>query len=114
MLADPQVFGAKSLARTNTNDVGAKYATSARDALYSVSHSYGRRTRHTSRYQFDSLVTNPFMSGENITQSMTVSVTIDMPPGYDTTVAKTHVDAVLANLSASTGANVTKILGGES
>jgi len=39
---------------------------------------------------------------------------VDTPSGYDAATAKAVVDAFTAFLSANTGANVTKLLGGES
>lgn len=117
MFADPQtvtVSGVgKTLNRTASTETGGSFATSDRAYKLKVLHSYGRRERHTFRLQFDSLVANPLVSGQNINQSMTVSVTVDVPPGYDTAAAKAVVDGVLANLTASTGANVTKLIGGE-
>lgn len=117
MFADPQsvtVSGsAKSLNRTSSTETGGKFATSDRAYKMSVLHSYGRRERHTIRLQYDSLVANPLVSGQNVNQSMTVSFSFDVPPGYDTATAKAVADGFIANLSASTGANLTKLIGGE-
>lgn len=117
MFSDPQsvtVSGsAKTLNRTSSTDNGSKYATAARDYLLGITHQYGRRTRHTVRLQSDSLVANPLVSGQNVNQSMSVYLTVDVPPGYDTATAKAVVDGFLANLTASTGANITKLIGGE-
>lgn len=118
MFADPQsitVSGvAKTLNRTGTSDNGGKFATSDRAYQMSVLHSYGKRTRHTVRLQFDSLVASPLVSGQNVNQSMTALVTLDVPNGYDVATAKAQADALLAHLSASSGAAITKLLGGES
>jgi hypothetical protein len=77
-------------------------------------YSYGKRTRHSIRLQFDSLTANPLVSGQNINQSMSVILSVDTPPGYDVTTSKAVADALLAFLSASSGAAVAKLLGGES
>lgn len=118
MFADPQTVtisgSAKTLNRTGTSADGASYGTAARDHLVSIAHSYGRRTRHTIRLKVDTLVANPLVSGQNVSQSMTVSLTVDVPTGYDTATAKAAVDGLLANLSATSGANITKLVGGES
>jgi hypothetical protein len=45
---------------------------------------------------------------------MTAYLTVDVPPGYDTATAKAVLDGLLANLSATSGANLTKLVGGES
>lgn len=118
MFSDPQsvtVSGAaKVLNKLNSTPSGAEYATSDRAYKWNVSHTYGRRHRHTLRHQFDSLVANPLVSGQNINQSMSIYITVDVPPGYDTATAKANVDGLLANLSATSGANITKLVGGES
>ncbi len=118
MFTDPQtvtVSGAgKTLNKvTNTAD-GSKFATSARDRFWTITHSYGRRHRHTLRHQFDTLVTNPLVAGNNISQSITIGLWVDVPPGYDTATVKAEMDGLLANLSATSGANLTKLIGGES
>ncbi len=118
MYSDPQsvtVSGsAKSLNRLNSTPQGSTWSTADRAYKASISHTYGRRDRHTIRLQSDSLVANPLVSGQNINQSMSVYLTVDVPPGYDAATAKAVVDGFLANLSASTGANITKLIGGES
>jgi len=117
LFSDPQAVtvsgSAKSLNRTSSTENGGKFASPARDYLLSVTHQYGRRHRHTARLQFDSLVANPLVSGQNVNQSMTALLTIDVPPGYDTATAKAVVDGFMANLSATSGANITKLIGGE-
>lgn len=118
MYSDPQTVtvsgSAKTLNRTGSTATGGEFATSDRAYQLSVGHTYGRRTRHVIKLKADSLVANPLVSGQNINQSMTVAVTVDVPTGYDVASAKAVVDALLANLSAATGANITKLLGGES
>lgn len=117
MFADPQtvtVSGVgKTLNRTSSTENGGKFATSDRAYKESILHSYGRRERHTVQLQFDSLVANPLVSGQNVNQSMTARLVIDVPPGYDAATAKAVVDGFLANLTATSGANITKLLGGE-
>lgn len=118
MFSDPQsvtVSGvAKTLNRTSTTEGGAKYATADRSYQMSIAHVYGRRHRHTLRLQVDTLVASPLVAGQNVTQSMSAYLTVDVPPGYDTATAKAVLDGLLANLTASTGANLTKLVGGES
>lgn len=117
MFSDPQAVtvsgSAKTLNKTTATEQGGKWATPARDYFLSIAHQYGRRHRHTARFQFDSLVANPLVSGQNVNQSMTVLLSVDVPPGYDTATAKAVVDGFMANLSATSGANITKLIGGE-
>lgn len=118
MFSDPQsvtVSGsAKTLNRTSNTETGAKYATADRTYQLSIAHVYGRRHRHTLRLQVDTLTASPLIAGQNVTQSMSAYLTVDVPPGYDTATAKAVLDGLLANLTASTGANLTKLVGGES
>lgn len=118
MFTDPQPVtisgAAKSLARTSSTENGGKFATPDRLHRMSVSHSYGKRQRHTIRLEVDSTTANPLVSGSYIASSMTVYLVADLPNGYDTVAAKAVIDGFLANLTASTGANVTKLVGGES
>lgn len=118
MFTDPQSVtisgSAKSLSRTSSTDNGGKFATSDRAHRMLVTHNYGKRQRHTVRLEVDSLTANPLLSGSYVAGSMSVYLTVDVPNGYSTTDAKAVVDGFLANLSASTGANITKLIGGES
>lgn len=118
MFADPQSItvsgAAKVLNRTGTGPDTGAFATSARDRRLSIVHNYGRRIRRTMRYSADTLVANPLISGQNISQSVTVGFYVDAPAGFDTTALKAEVDGLLAYLTASSGAAVTKLIGGES
>jgi hypothetical protein len=117
MFADPQSVtisgSAKSLSRTGSTEFGGRFATADRAHLMSVNHSYGKRVRHQIKLQVDSLVASPLVSGQNVNQSMSVYLVVDVPNGYDTATAKAICDGFIANLSASTGANLTKLVGGE-
>lgn len=118
MFSDPQSVtisgSAKSLPRTSSTENGAKFATSDRTHRMSVSHTYGKRQRHTIRLEVDSITASPLITGQNVVNSMSVYLVADLPVGYDTTTAKAVIDGFLANLSATSGANVTKLVGGES
>lgn len=118
MFSDPYVVTiggvAKSLNKLTTTDNGSKFATSDRVHRASFLHSYGKRQRHTARKEFDSLTANPLITGQYVAGSMSVYLVVDMPNGFDTTVAKAEVDGFLAKLTASSGADITKLIGGES
>lgn len=117
MYADPQTITInavpKTLNKLTTSEAGSKFATSTRDVLMGVSHSYGRRVRHTIRLQNDTLVANPLISGQNVSQSMSVYVAVDLPVGYDTAAAKQVTDGFIAYLAASSGSAMAKLIGGE-
>lgn len=118
MFADPITLtvsgSAKTLNRTGTDTDAGAFATSDRAFKVSVSHSYGKRTRRMIKLTSDQLTANPLIAGQNLLQSDSVHVVFDCPNGFDTATAKAHADALFAYLTASSGAAVTKLLGGES
>lgn len=117
--ADPQSITvnavAVSLPRTSSGtDTGA--FTSA-DSAYklSVGHNYGKRTRRSIRVSHQKIVSDPLWPAQNIPVSMSAYFTVDVPKsGYTATEIKQIVDALTAYLTASSGAKVTQLLGGES
>lgn len=118
MFADPQsvtINGvAKSLSKTTTSDSGSKFSTADRTHRMSVAHQYGKRQRHTIRLDVDQLTANPLVTGQYLQGSESVYLVADLPNGFDVATMKLIIDGFLANLQASSGANVTKLLGGES
>lgn len=119
MFTEPIVLtiggSAKSLNRTGTSDVGSKYATADTAHRVTINHENTKtRSRHVIRVDFDSLVANPLITGQQISQSMSVWLAVNTNRGYDVATAKSVVDALVAYLAATSGANVTKLLGGES
>lgn len=80
----------------------------------SVSHNYGRRNRRTLRVEHSKVAPDPLISSQNILHSMSCYIVVDTPKtGYTVAQAKEVVDALTAYLTASTGARVTQLLGGE-
>lgn len=80
----------------------------------SVSHSYGKRNRHIFRLDHSKVSPDPYVSAQNNKYSMSVYVVCDVPTiGYTVAEEKQIVDAFMAQLSASSGALITKVLGGE-
>lgn len=104
---------AKSLERTGSDLNSSNYSTADGSYRVTTSHSLGRRYRHLIKLGHSSLVANPLISGQNISQDVSVHLVIDTPPGYDTSAMKADVDGFLAFLSATSGAVVTKLLGNE-
>jgi len=80
-----------------------------------VSHSYGRRQRRTVRINHQKYAADPLVSAQNVLRSCSAYLVFDGPlQGYSVTEQKQIVDGLTAWLTASSGANVTKFLGGES
>lgn len=116
--ADPQsvVVGANtiSLPRTSSGTNAGAFSDVDRSLALSVSHSYGKRIRRTIRLDHAKIAPDQF-SAVNLRHTMSAYVVVDTPPsGYTAAEAKEVIDALVKYLSASTGASVAKLLGGES
>lgn len=117
--SDPQSLTinavAQSLPRVGTGNNESFYQKDDGTVRLSIRHSYGRRDSDLVRVDFKKVAADPFLSGVNKEYSMSCSFRVDVPPtGFTITEQKYVVDALVAYLAASSGANVTKILGGES
>lgn len=119
MLTDPQdivVNGVTvSMPRTGVNGNSADYRSADQKYKYSISHQYGgKRTRHLVRLDWHDQSANAF--GVVVPYSMSTYLVVDVPAdgSIDTANQKYRVDALLAELTATSGALITKVLGGES
>lgn len=119
MFTDPQSITinavANSLPRTSTEGASSSYTKDDGTVKLTVSHQSGRRTRRTVRLQHSKIVPDPLLATTNVRASMTTYLVVDVPPAgaYSVAEAKQIVDGLVAWLTASSGANVTKMLGGE-
>lgn len=119
MLSDPQTLTinavANTLARNPAGDNVGKFAKDDQTVKLQISHAYGTRTRRQIRVDFSKIAADPLISAQNIKYSMSAYLVIDTPvTGFTVAEAKQIVDALSAWLTASSGANITKVLGGES
>lgn len=79
-----------------------------------VSHSYGKRTRRVVRLDFSQIAADPLLAGINVKASGACYLVVDQPvTGFTNAQLKQQIDGFLAYLTASTGAKVTQLLGGE-
>jgi urease gamma subunit len=96
---------------------GANQSTyKSNDGLISqtVSSLYGKRVRRTLRLDHAKVAADPFVTGVNTKYSMSAYVVVDVPTtGYTVAEAKAVVDGLMTILTASTGAKITQLLGGE-
>jgi hypothetical protein len=116
--ADPQSItisgSAISLPRISSGANSSIYSSADSLVHQTVSSTYGKRWRRTFRVDHRKVAADPFAAGVNREFSMSTYVVIDVPPvGYTVAEAKAVVDGMLASLSASTGAKITALLGGE-
>jgi len=105
---------ANSLPRTSSGVNSGIFTKDDGNVKLTVSHAYGKRTRRTIRLDHRKIAPDPLVSAQNIEFSMSVYIVADVPTtGYTITEQKQIVDALTAYLTASSGARVTQLLGGE-
>lgn len=115
--ADPQsvtIGSAISLPRTSSGaNVGA-FTSADGSTRLSVSHAYGKRIRRTARVDYKKLVTDPLISTNSISVSMSAYVVFDVPLlGLSASDQLAVATGLTGWLSASSNAATTKLLGGE-
>lgn len=116
--SDPQSITinavAQSLPRVSSTGSSSKYTKDDGNVSLTISHASGKRNRRTIRVDHRKIAADPLLGSVNIEYSMSAYLVVDVPKlGYTVTEAKQIVDALSAYLTASSGANVTKLLGGE-
>lgn len=80
----------------------------------SVNHAYGKRTRRTFRLDHTKIAPDPLISAVNVSRSLSVGFWTDTPiDGYTLAEIKQIQDGFLAFLTASSGAKLTQLNGGE-
>lgn len=119
MLADPQsvtISGdAKSLPRTSSGVNLGEFTKDDGLVKERIQHTYGSRTRRLIRIDVSKIAADPLISAQSVKYSMSAYVVFDLPPtGYTPAEAKAVWDGFAAQLAASSGAIITKVLGGES
>jgi hypothetical protein len=117
-LADPQSVTinavAISLPRTSSSPNAGVFTSNDGNVKLSVSHQYGKRNRHLIRIDHRKIAPDPLISSQNILYSMSFYTVADVPEtGYTVAEAKQVIDGFIAALNASSGALITKMLGGE-
>lgn len=117
--ADPQSVTvnavAKSLPRTGSAESSGSFKTADGEFALDVKHAYARRNRREIRLTQTKTAPDALVPSQNVVLSMSVYMVVDIPKnGFSVTEQKYVVDALSAYLSASSGAKVTQLLGGES
>ena len=115
--ADPQSVTinavANSLPRVSSDKNAGSFQKDDGTVKLTVSHSYGARNRRTIRIDHRKIAPDVFTS-DNREYSMSTYVVVDAPvTGYTNAEIKQIVDGLTAYLTASSGARVTQLLGGE-
>jgi len=120
-LADPQSItisgSTSSLPKTNVSGMSSEYTSS--DGLIKLSFSHqalkNGRWRRMARVDHAKITADPFIPAQNVRTSLSIYTVFDIPPaGYTSAEVKAVFDGFRTQLAASTDADVTKLLGGES
>lgn len=117
--SDPKTVTINSVAQTlpRTGVPGPFSSVYTKDdgsAKLTVSHRYGKRKQSLLRFDWQKTAADPLISAQNIVYGMSVSLTVDRPlVGFTIVEQKQIVDGVVGFLTASSGADTTKFLGGE-
>jgi hypothetical protein len=119
MFADPQSITinavANSLPRTSSGTNSGVFTKDDALVKLSFSHQLGKRIRRVVRLDHAKIAADPLLAGVNVKANVAVYLVVDVPEtGYTVVEQKQVVDGLTAFLTASSGANVTKLLGGES
>jgi hypothetical protein len=117
-LADPTSVTinavAVSLPRISSEKNKGVYQSNDSLVTETASHQYGKRNRHLFRIDHSKIAPDPLISSQNIKYSMSFYIVADVPvTGYTVAEQKQVVDGFIAQLNASSGALITKVLGGE-
>lgn len=116
--ADPQSVTinaiANSLARVPSAPNSGAFLKDDGLVGLNITQNMGKRNRRTIRLNHSKIAADPLLAGVNVKASMSVSLTVDAPlTGYTVAEVKQIVDGLTAYLTASSGAKVTQLLGGE-
>lgn len=115
---DPQTVTINAVAnvlpRTSNGVNAGAFTKDDGNVRLSVSHAYGKRTRRSARIDFSKIAADPLISSTNIKYSMSAYLVVDVPvTGFTVAEAKQIIDGFTTWMTASSGANITKLLGGE-
>lgn len=116
--ADPQIVTINAVAtplpRISSGNNTGTFQKDDGTVKATVTHTYGKRTRHSLRLDFQKIAPNPLISAQNILYSMSTYIVTDVPvTGFSIVEQKQIVDALTGYLTATSGSKVTQLLGGE-
>lgn len=120
MFTDPIVLKVATvpthtLPRVDTNGSSAVYTKDDGLVSVTISHANGKRDRRLVRLNFKKIAADPLSTSVNKEYSCAVSMIIDEPTYGFTNVEMLAIVKLLTEwVTESSGANVTKVLGGES
>jgi len=112
--ADPITVNGTPLPRISSGSNAGVFSSNDGLTKVTVSHTYGKRTRHLIRLDSSKIAADPLLAGVNVRASMSAYLVVDVPTsGYSVAEAQANVLALTGFLTTSSGAATTKLLGGE-
>lgn len=116
--SDPQsvtIGSAHSLPRTGQGIGTGSFTKDDGTVALIVQHSTGKRVRRTARVNFSKVVADPLVTGTNLRVSASAYIVLDVPlNGFTVSEQVQIITGLTTWLTASTNANATKLVGGES
>jgi len=118
MYADPQSVTinavANSLPRISSGPTSGIFRKDDGTVKLTISHNENKRSRRMVRLDHSKLAVDPYITSNNTPVNMACWFVVDVPLlGYGIAEQKQVADGLTAYLTASTGAAVTRLLGGE-
>lgn len=116
--ADPQTVTinavANSLKRVSSDRNAGTFQVADGTVKLTVSHQYGKRARRALRLDHSKMSPDPFVPANSNKVNASATLVLDQPlVGYTITELKQILDGFIAYLSATSGASMTQLLGGE-
>lgn len=104
---------ANSMPRTSQDPQGI-FVKDDGNLKLTISHTTSNKTRRLIRLDHSKIAADPLISAQNIKYTMGCYLVVETPPtGYTVAEAKAILDGFLVYLTASSGAKLTQLLGGE-
>jgi len=118
MLADPQSVTINavphSLPRVESGINAARYTKDDQTVSLSTSHTYGKRYRRVVRLDHNKISADPLVPAQNQKLGASIYLVVDQPvTGYTPVDLEQIAAGFLAWFTASTNANLKKVLAGE-
>lgn len=118
MFSDPQSLTINavphSLPRVSSGSTSGIFRKDDGTVKLTISHAENKRLRRMARVDHSKLATDPYVAGNQLPVNMAVYLVADVPLlGYSVVEQKQVIDAFAVWMTASSGANITKFLGGE-
>lgn len=119
MFAEPQsvIVGGTThtLPRTSMGTNSGTFTKDDSSVAMTVSHNYAKRTRRTAGLTSVKTTADPFIPSQNVKVNARVYLVVDAPPaGFTAAELKDMVVGLATWITATSGANAVKLLGGES